>query len=171
MCFSLEFGVASCVVLLLFLQSLFLFCFYCNQVQLIVGGCFSWFTWWNWSFQHLGLLDQIGVCLKLQEENKPHQKEEPMLSLQRGLPCFFHFFLSPFLLLDVVLPMPNNSNTNGNYSIKPRPPLSWPRAWVWTDPSSTTTPRGEPNPHHYCIFFVEQCNNYYIYKCNMETRR
>jgi hypothetical protein len=86
----------------------------------------------------LGLLDEIGVfnikfclktplkvelkqalgSLKLQEEKNRHQKEEPMPSLQRGLPSFFHFFLSAFLSSDVALPMPNKSNTNGNYSIK-----------------------------------------------------
>ncbi len=125
LCFSLEFGVASCVIFTMF------FFFIASKYDLQLGGTF------------LGLLDEIGVfnikfclktplkvelkqalgSLKLQEGKNPHQKEEPMPSLQRGLPSFFHlfffhFFLSAFLSSNVALPMPNKSNTNGNYSIK-----------------------------------------------------
>jgi hypothetical protein len=143
----------------------------------------------------LGLLNEIGVfnikfysktplevelkqaldSLKLQEEKKPRQRRSPCLHYKGAFPfslifLSFIFSYTPFSLWmwhcqckTIATLMATIASSHDHHYHDQELELL-------TNPSSTTTPRAEPSPHHCCIYFVEQCNNYYIYKCNMETR-
>jgi hypothetical protein len=91
-------------------------------------------------------LKQAPGSLKLQEEKKPHQKEEPMPSLQRGLPSFFHFPYPLFSLQmwhcqcqTIATLMATIASTHDHHYHNQELELL-------TNPSSTTTPRGAAKP-------------------------